>query len=158
MEMLKLLPMSRATFVMDFVVVALIVLLPILYFSIFSVRLKRNIQLHRKLQIGLGVVLGLAITAFELDVRITGWRHLAEPSPYYDTWVFPALIVHLIFAIPTLLIWVFVIVTAIKAFTGSGFPVMHVSRHKLVGRSAALGLTMTSLTGWVFFWLAFIAT
>ena len=157
MEALKLLPMSRASFIMDFVVVSLFILLPILFYSIYAVRRKRKIKEHRKLQIGLGIVLGVAITLFELDVRLSGWRHLAEPSPYYDTLVFPALITHLIFAIPTLFIWIYAIYTAVKSYTRHGLPKASIKKHKFVGMTATIGLTMTSITGWVFFWLAFIA-
>ena len=101
MDALKFLPMSRASVMMDIVAISLILLLPILFYSIFSVRLKKRTALHRKLQITLGTVLGFAILLFEIDVRISGWRHLAEPSPYYETWVFPALFVHLFFAFIT---------------------------------------------------------
>lgn len=155
--MIKILTFSRASGIMDFVAVALIALVPLLIFSVYLVKQKRKVQLHRRLQIGLGIVLGLAILLFELDVRFGGWRHLAEPSPYYDSWVFPSLIFHLCFAVPTFVFWVLTLYTALKSFDGKGFSSIARRRHILLGRGAVIGLTMTSVTGWVFFWLAFIA-
>lgn len=158
MERLKLLPMSRATLIMDFVVIALIILLPVLCYSIHAIRYRRNVVKHRRLQTFLGIVLGIAIIAFELDVRINGWRHLAEQSPFYDTLVFPSLFLHLIFAIPTLITWTTVLVSSLRNFRGGNVSQSKIDRHKLLGRLSAIGLFMTSITGWIFFWLAFIAS
>ncbi|WP_141732951.1 DUF420 domain-containing protein [Oligoflexus tunisiensis] len=150
------LPFSRASFVLDFIAVAMAAVIPVMMISLFQVRKRKNIDLHRRLQIILGVVLGLAILIFELDMRLYGWRQYAEPSPYYDTLVMPALLVHLVFAIPTLLLWIFTIFMALRhrIHTSTG---KHRIRHKLFGRLSAYAMLGTTVSGWLFFWLAFMA-
>ncbi|MBC7531740.1 MAG: DUF420 domain-containing protein [Oligoflexus sp.] len=150
------LPSSRGSFILDFIVVAMALVVPILGFSVFTVKIKKNLILHRVIQIVLGIVLGLAIVVFELDMRINGWRQLAEPSPYYDSWVFPSLIIHLCFSIPTLVLWAYTIFTALKhSIDKSHNPARF--KHKNLGRLSAYAMIGTALTGWIFYWFAFIA-
>ena len=150
------LPSSRGSFILDFIVVAMALVVPILGFSVFSVKIKKNPALHRVIQIVLGIVLGLAIVIFELDMRINGWRQLAEPSPYYDSWVFPSLIIHLCFSIPTLILWAYTIFTALKHSIDKS-PNPSRFKHKKLGRLSSYAMIGTALTGWIFYWFAFIA-
>ncbi len=150
------LPMSRASFMLDFIVLAMGAIVPILFLSIYLVRRKRQFALHRKIQITLGVVLGLAILAFELDMRIFGWRQYAEPSPYFQTFVFPALYVHLCFAVPTLCLWVYTLSMALRHRIATETNQQRI-QHKRWGHWSALGMLGTSFSGCLFFWLAFMA-
>lgn len=149
------LPFSRASFLMDFVVVAMMLIIPILVTSVGIVRYRKSYEVHRKIQVGLGSLLGVTIVFFELDVRLNGWRHLAEVSPFYETLVFPALIVHLFFAIPTFFLWIVTIFFGIKYYTPED-PLKN-KFHKIMGRISAAFMVGTAFTGWVFFWLAFVA-
>ncbi len=150
------LPGSRASFILDFIVVAMAVILPLMIYSLLLVRRHKNYTGHRNMQIILGVVLGVAILAFELDMRIRGWRHLAEASPYYDSWVFPSLYFHLCFAIPTLILWSYTIFQAVRhQIIASSHPTRF--RHKTFGRLSAYSMIATTLTGWIFYCLAFVA-
>ena len=95
------LPFSRASFAIDVVALTTLAVVPLLAWSIYLVRYEKNYALHRKIQLTLaGLLLG-AVVLFELEVRIFGWRQFAEPSPFYDTILFPVLYVHLFFAIST---------------------------------------------------------
>ena len=100
---------------LDFVAVAMAGILPILYWSI-SLAKKGKVGLHRFVQVVLGLVLLVAVTAFELDMRLNGWKHLAEPSPHYDTIMMPSLYVHLCFSIPTTLLWLVMIIWSLKKY------------------------------------------
>jgi putative membrane protein len=150
------LPLSRASFVLDFIAVAMAAVIPVMLISLFQVRQRKNFALHRRLQIILGVVLGLAILVFELDMRLFGWRQYAEASPYYNTWVMPALFAHLFFAIPTLFLWIFTIFMALRHQIHT-HPGRHRFQHKLFGRLSAYAMLGTTVSGWLFFWLAFMA-
>ncbi len=150
------LPMSRASFVLDFIALAMAAVIPVMLLSLFEVRRRKNYGLHKRIQILLGVVLGVAILVFELDMRLYGWRQYAEPSPYYDSLVIPALIFHLIFAIPTLFLWVYTITMALRHRIASESNKPRF-RHKLFGRLSAYAMLGTTVTGWLFFWLAFMA-
>jgi uncharacterized membrane protein YozB (DUF420 family) len=151
------LPGSRASFTLDLIVIAMAIVLPAMIYSLLLVRRHKDYKGHRNMQIVLGVVLGLAIIAFELDMRLRGWRHLAADSPYYESLVFPALYVHLAFAIPTLVLWSYTIFQAIRyRIIASGHPTRF--RHKTFGRLSAYTMIATTLTGWIFYCLAFVAT
>ena len=109
----------RGSFMLDFVFVAMIAVVPILAVSVYLVKFRHKYHLHKQIQVVLGVVLLLTVTVFELDMRFgSGWKEFAEASPHYngDEWslVWYSLIVHLCFAIPTPLLWIFVIVTALS--------------------------------------------
>ena len=152
------LPLSRASFILDLIVVAMAVVIPVLIYSLVAVRRDKNFEKHRFIQIGLGLVLGVAILAFEVDMRFNGWRHLAEPSPFYETLVFPALYLHLAFAIPTLFLWAYTIFMASKHRISQAGPSPTRFRHKFFGRLSAYTMILTTLTGWIFYYLAFIAS
>lgn len=150
------LPLSRASFVLNFIALAMAGVIPVMLFSIFQVRRRKNYVLHKRLQILLGVVLGLAILVFELDMRLYGWRQYAESSPYYQTLVFPALIVHLVFAIPTLFLWIYTIFMALRhRITEEAGK--YRTQHIFFGKLSAYAMIGTTLSGWLFFWLAFMA-
>jgi uncharacterized membrane protein YozB (DUF420 family) len=150
------LPMSRASFTLDFIALAMAAVIPVMLVSLYQVRERKNYQLHKRIQILLGLVLGVAILVFELDMRLYGWRQYAEASPYYTTLVIPSLIFHLFFAIPTLFLWIYTIVMALRQRidTENGKSRF---RHKFFGRLSAYAMIGTTLSGWLFFWLAFMA-
>lgn len=150
------LPGSRASLILDLIVVTMAVVLPVMIYSLLQVRRHKRYEKHRNLQIVLGVLLGIAILCFEVDMRLSGWRHLAEPSPYYETLVFPALYVHLCFAVPTLVLWSYTIFQAVRHQIISA-PSASRFRHKTFGRLSAYSMIATTLTGWIFYWFAFMA-
>ena len=105
-------------------------------FSIWLVRYRQKYDLHKWMQIVMGVVLLLAVGAFEVDMRFfNDWEKLAEGSPYYvqGTWdaVWISLAIHLCFAVPTPLIWIFVIVRAMLQFPSPAAPSKHSAQHIL---------------------------
>lgn len=151
------LPFSRASFSLDLIVVVLAVFVPLLTVSIAAVRYRRAYAFHKRMQIGLGIGLGIAILVFEFDIRINGWRHLAEASPYYETWVFPSLVIHLVLALPALVLWFLTIFFALRKFPQPIGPGAYSRSHKRLARWAAFAMYGTAVTGWVFYWLAFVS-
>src|SRR5687768_2332853 len=152
-----LLSWSRAPIMMDVVALAMLAVLPVLTLSLWLVRRRRRYALHKRLQIGTAAVLAVALLLFEIDIRLNDWRPLAEPSPYYRTWLFPLLYVHLFFAISTTVLWIVTLITALREFPVPPRPGPASTRHRRLGRLAALGMYATSVTGWSFYWAAFIA-
>ncbi|MEX0587070.1 MAG: DUF420 domain-containing protein [Pirellulales bacterium] len=149
---------TRASVMLDVVFLAMFVVLPVLAWSIWLVKVRRNYALHKRVQLALGLVLLVAVTLFEVDMQfITQWELRAKPSPYFATWVYPSLYVHLAFAIPTALLWVYVIVQALRRFPQPPAPGEHSRQHIRWAWIAAIEMTMTALTGWAFYWLAFVA-
>jgi len=158
------LPLGRGSLMLDVVFVAMFVVVPLLGVSLWLVKYRRNYQLHKSLQLAMASVLLVAVVLFEVDIRLNGWEDRAEPSPYFDLankWTClagRALIVHLTFAVPTLVVWVAVVVQALRRFSRPPAPGPHSQWHARWGTLAAFGMLMTAVTGWIFYWLAFVAT
>lgn len=159
---------TRAALMTDVVFVALFAIVPVMAWSIWRVRKRakddlKTLQLHKQVQVTLGLVLLVAVILFEIDVRfISNWEQRAAASPYYspDGWssVWISLIVHLFFAIPTLFLWIYVIVMALRKFDSPPKPNAYSSKHRFTARLAAIGMTGTAVTGWLFYLLAFAAS
>ncbi len=148
----------RGSFMLDVVFLAMFAVVPALAYSIYLVRYRRAYALHRRIQLALGAVLLITVLAFEADMRLHGWRLRAEPSPFYPGLTNPVLAVHLAFAVSTALLWVVVIARALKRFPFPPRPGEHSPAHRLWGRLAAAGMFLTAATGWLFYYLAFIAS
>ena len=154
-------PGSRGSFMLDFVFTAMFGILLILAWSIRLAK-QGKYELHKRVQVVSALVLLIAVVAFEVDMRFfTEWEELAKPSRYWSdsgtnlVWI--ALIVHLCFAIPTPFIWGFVIYEGFRKFSTPLGPGKHSHRHKRWGWIAAIALFLTSVTGWIFYALAFVA-
>jgi putative membrane protein len=149
---------SRASFGMDLVLVGLLALLPVLAYSIHLVRNRRDYATHRRLQWSIAAILLAAIVVFEIDVRlVSDWKIRALASPWWPAGVLTALAVHLVFAVSTLVLWVWVLTEAARRFPSPPAPNAHGSRHRRMARLAAIDLVLTAVTGTLFYWLAFVA-
>ncbi len=147
---------------LDVVAVAMVVVLPVLALSVYLVKVRRRYALHKKIQLTLGAVLAVTVALFEVDMRIGGWRHRAEASPYIGhegstNWVIVALSVHLCFAVTTAILWIVVIARALANFPKPPVPSAHSPWHRLFGTAAAIDMACTGVTGWIFYYLAFVA-
>lgn len=171
---------ARASLMLDVVFLAMFAVLPVLGWSIWLVRVRRKYLWHKRIQLALAAVLGLTVLVFEVDIRLHGWRERAAASPYYQPVTDPgpiseflfvrllgrsdapglvqvSLAVHLVFAVTTALLWIAVVTAALRRFPVPPEPAPHSRRHRLWGWLAAVDLALTSVTGWAFYYLAFVA-
>lgn len=155
----------EASFMLDVVVCALALIVPVLLWSLFLVRYRRNFLWHRNVQLGLGVVLLVAVAAFEIDMQLIhgGWENVVN-KPHHQPRVTgkdleavrQVLRVHLVFAISTPLLWATTIALAWKNFPNPPQPGPHSRLHMLLGWTSALDVTLTSITGLIFYHSAFV--
>jgi uncharacterized membrane protein YozB (DUF420 family) len=68
-----------------------------------------------------------------------------------------ALGIHLVCSISTTLALITTVWNALRNFATIPSPNQNSRAHKLLGKISAIGLFMTSITGWIFYYLAFIA-
>jgi putative membrane protein len=172
---------TRASIMLDAVFSAMFVVVPVLAWSIWLVKYRHRWELHKKIQLVLLGTLAFAVTLFEIDMRfVSGWRERAMPSPYYAAvsssgpfWdaiclellgmervpgaVFRALAVHLLFAVSTSVLWGWTAARALKRFPRPAAPNDYSVAHRFWGRLAAADMVLTALSGWTFYWLAFVA-
>lgn len=150
---------TRASFMLDFVFLAMFLVIPIMGWSIYQVKFNRRYQLHKWVQIVLGIVLLVAVTLFEIDIRFySGWRERAAGTPdgQISRLVMTVLAVHLFFAITTAVLWVFVMVQALRKTPNPPGPCAYSAKHIFWGKLAAADMFFTALTGWIFYLLAFV--
>lgn len=142
---------------MDFIAFVMIFIIPALAYSINLVRRRKAYARHKNFQISLGAVLLLVIIVFEVYIRLFGWRQYAAVSPYFDTILFPFLAVHIVLATATVVLWTWLIVTALKNFPHPPVPNHFSARHRKVAWLGSLLMMGTAVTGWLFYYMAFIA-
>lgn len=149
---------TRATFLLDTVCLAMVVVVAVLGWSIRQVRRHRRYQLHKRVQLTLAAVLAVVLIVFEVDIRLHGWqeRSAGELGGQASSTVMAALAVHLCFAISTVILWVVVITLALRRFPSPPVPNEHSAFHRRWARLAAWDMVLTTVTGWMFYVLAFV--
>ena len=149
---------TRATFMLDVLVLAMGAVVAVLAWSIYQVKYRRRYELHKWVQVTLGVVLLVAVIVFEVDVRLNGWQERAagELGGHASQLVMTALAIHLVFAVSSSILWPIVIVRALLNFPNPPQPGPHSRFHVRWARIAAIDMCITAITGWTFYYLAFV--
>jgi putative membrane protein len=154
----------NTTFMLDLVVCALVFVVPVLAASIYLVKFRRAFVWHRRLQLFLAGVLLFTVIAFEVDVQIVhgGWEKIvrhSHPDISAEGFDFAhkVLRVHLIFATSTPLLWAVTVPLALLRFGNPPAPSRHSPLHWWLGWASALDLGLTSVTGVLFYYVAFVA-
>jgi hypothetical protein len=149
---------TRASFMLDVLFVAMFAVVVVLAWSIYQVKVHRRYRLHKWTQVTLGAVLIVVVVLFEIDIRLHGWqgRSAQESGGGPDAAVWVALYVHLVFAVSTVLLWPVTIFLALRNFSDPPAPGPHSRIHVPLARLSALDMLMTAVTGWIFYWVAFV--
>jgi uncharacterized membrane protein YozB (DUF420 family) len=153
----------RGPLVLDVMVIGMALVLAALAWSVYAVKYRNQYQRHKLIQLSLASGLLILLSCFEVDIQFfENWRQRAEPSPYYDAaskggLVIYSLWIHLFFATTTLSLWIFIIVQALRQFPNPPMPHSHSRFHKRWGTVAVIDMVLTAVTGWVFYFLAFVA-
>ncbi len=150
------LPASRGSLMMDTVVSAMAVVIPALVLSVRAARAGRY-ESHRKMQTALATALLITVILFEIEVRFVGWRERAQPSPFYDTLLFPWLYLHVAIAVTTTVLWIATVTHALRRIGRPARPGAASGLHRQLGKATFFGTVTTALTGAVFYGLAFVA-
>lgn len=149
---------TSASIMLDVVVVSLLLVVPVLVYSIWIVRWRRKYLLHKRIQLVLGVVLAVVVVLFEVDIRLAGgfWE-MAKDSAYYETaFLRNLLYVHLFFSISTVVIWLITYLTALRFFPRPPRPGAFSQTHKILGWVAVVDMVATVVTGLMVYYYGFI--
>src|SRR5690349_1711982 len=99
---------TPASLMLDVVVCSLVIVVPVLLWSIWLVKWRRNYLAHKRVQILLFTAIFTVVVLFEADMRLSGgfWK-MAKDSPYAQTAFLHWLLgVHLFFSISNVLLWI----------------------------------------------------
>lgn len=151
---------TRASLMFDVVVLAMLAVLPLLAWSL-SLAKSGKFQKHKTVQSLLTGLILLTLILFEGDVQAakfsgTSWMESAKKSVYAD-WIAPLLAIHLTFAVSAFALWLATLVLALRRFAVPPTPGAHSELHKKLGWAAAVAMVLTSITGWIFYYMAFVA-
>ncbi len=154
----SVIPGSRASLIFDVLILAMPLVLLAIAFSIYQARIRRNFAFHRRIQYILSSILLVVVIWFEIEIRVSGWHHRAQASPYYGSYLFPFLYVHVAFAVSVSAAWISQVWLARK-YIAPNFAVTPHRRqlHRKVGWISIGLMALTTLTGWTFYYLAFCA-
>jgi hypothetical protein len=149
---------TRAPLMVDVVFLAMFAVVAVLAWSVFEVKVRRRYELHKWTQITLGTILLVTVILFEIDIRLHGWEERAANAigGHPMQTVYAALYIHLVFAISTVILWPTTIGLALTNFSNPPMPGPHSRVHIPLARAAAIDMVLTALTGWIFYWLAFV--
>jgi len=149
---------TRAPLVLDVLFLTMFVVVVVLAWSVYQVKYRRRYQLHKWVQIVLTVVVLAAVVVFEVDIRAHGWqeRSAGVIGGEASSTVMTALYIHLTFAVTTVILWPLVIFRALRQYPDPPAPSLHSTWHIRWGWIAAIDMLLTSITGWIFYWLAFV--
>lgn len=149
---------TRAPLILDVLCLAMLVVVTVLAWSIYQVKYRYRYSLHKWTQVTLGVILLTVVILFEIDIRLHGWQERAagQLGAQAPSAAVTALYIHLVFAVSTVLLWPTVIVLALRKFPSPPVPGPHSRIHVPLARIAAIDMVLTTITGWIFYYVAFV--
>jgi putative membrane protein len=149
---------TRAPLILDVLCLAMLGVVVVLCWSVYQVKIRRRYSLHKWTQVTLGVILLAVVCLFEIDIRLHGWEDRAAgvigaraPASAVN-----ALYVHLVFAVSTVILWPVTIILGLRNFPNPPMPAAHSRIHIPLARTAAADMVLTAITGWIFYYVAFV--
>lgn len=147
---------SRASTAFDFTYLILLLMIPILVWSLELLLLRKNYLLHKKVQLLLTMAFLIATAVFFADLYLNGWRHRAAasvaeiPAITYMTFT-----IHLAFWLITGLIWIGLLVQSLRKIPNPPQACEFGPFYVFWLVMLVLQFFLTTLTGWEFYLLAF---
>ncbi len=138
---------TRADLLMDIVIVALVAVVPIVFYN-WSLARSGRYSRHRSMQVSLAVLLGAVVGLFEFNLRLQGGIFQATAASRYagtatlNFWIY----FHTFFAITTILIWAALIVISQRRFPKPPAPNAFSGTHRLWGRLGMIWMLATGVT------------
>jgi hypothetical protein len=149
---------TRADILIDIVMLSFIIILPLLIFSWRLARVKKEYALHRKIQITLGVSLGIVVAIFEYDLSMSGGIfELTKGGMYEGTAVLNWTIwIHTAFAVLAAIIWVVLIVVSMIKFDNPPQPNSFSMFHRIFGRAGMITMIGAGVTAPPLYYFGFM--
>jgi putative membrane protein len=145
---------TRAPLFMDIVTV-IVALLPFLIAGVIFVARRKKYSLHGILQRILFWISLIVVAYFEYGVRTYGgFDVLIEGSSTPYSYAFLVLITHILIAVTTLGLWIYILQRAKRDRRMNVLPGMNSIDHKRAGARTFIAISLTSFSGlWVYYLL-----
>ncbi len=150
----------NAPFMMDFVVISLAIVVPILIYGVYQVK-KQKYRHHAQVMIFLGILVFIVVAFFEASmIYLGGIKNIMENagrSEAYTPHFSNSLFVHLIFSFSTCVLWIYVLIAGVKNFgLKNPQPNAYSKTHKFYARLSIIAILGVAITGLYVYYLAFI--
>jgi len=140
---------ARCDILMDIVVVSMVIILPLLWYSFKKVKVDRNFKLHRTIQLTMFIILFFVVLLFEYDMQQNGGIfEMVKGSAYEGTFFLNFMIYfHTFLSITTSLIWTLLIIFSLIKFGKKPKPGKFSKIHKFWGKIGMWDMALTCITG-----------
>lgn len=127
---------ARCDVLMDIVVVSMIVILPLLWYSYKKVKEEHQYKKHKTIQLTMFIILFFVVLLFEYDMKQNGGIfEMVKGSSYEGTFFLNFMIYfHTFLSITTSLIWFILIIMSLIKFGNPPKPGKFSKAHKLWGK------------------------
>lgn len=147
---------ERSDWIIDGVLVASVVLIPLFAFAFRNARRARYLQ-HRNLMLIATALLAVAVTAVEVDLRSKGMFAMTQGSRFYGTpfleW---SAYIHIGLSTVTGLLWCVLVGVSWFKFPRPPQPIPFGRIHRWLGRIALVGMALVGITGFELYIVAFV--
>ena len=148
---------TRAPFFMDIIAI-IVALLPFLIAFAVWFAVKRMYKLHRFLQTVLFFITVVVLVYFEYAMQLAGgFEHYIKDSSLNPNMAFYFLVLHIIIASITMIIWFFTIRFASGDHKRRALPGLYSDSHKQSGKKVSWAIFLTSITSLGVYWMLFMA-
>lgn len=147
---------TRGDLLMDLVIVAFIVILPLLLVSWRAARAKQY-RKHKLIQLALAGTLLIAVGLFELDLKLSGGIFaLTAASAYAGTVLLNSLIYgHTLVAILSAIIWLVLVVASLRRFPNPPASNDFGATHRFWGRMGMIFMMASGLSALPLYYVGF---
>jgi uncharacterized membrane protein YozB (DUF420 family) len=149
---------ARCDVLMDIVVVSMVIILPLLWYSMKKVKQERNYLLHKKIQLTMFMVLFFVVLLFEYDMKENGGIfEMVKGSSYEGTNFLNFMIYFNTFlSITTSIIWIVLIIASLIKFGKNPSPNKFSKTHKFWGKIGMWDMALTCITGLILYIFGFV--
>ena len=148
---------TRAPYFMD-IVVLIVALLPLLVGASIWLAIKEEYRLHHITQSVLFVVTTVILIYFEYGIHMAGgFEYYMKESSFNLTMGFYLLIIHIIIATITMILWMSTLYFAKADRKRKALPGLYTSSHRKAGQRVAVAIVLTSVSGVGIYCILFIA-
>lgn len=143
---------------MDIVVVSMVIILPLLWYSVQKVRVDHNYKLHKKIQLTMFIILFFVVLVFEYNMKQNGGIfEMVKSSSYEGTFFLNFMIYfHTFLSITTSIIWFVLIIASLIKFGKNPQPGKFSRTHKIWGKIGMWDMALTCFTGLILYIFGFV--
>lgn len=135
------------------------IILPLLWYSMKTVKHDRNFKLHKNIQLTMFIILFFVVILFEWDMKQNGGIfEMVKGSSYEGTFFLNFMIYfHTFLSITTSLIWIILIIASLKKFGRKNpHPGKFSKTHKFWGKIGMWDMALTCITGLILYIYGFV--